>query len=85
MDLLKGIPYTVYLPLLNGTTISHQKLDFNLVSFFYKCRDGRLQIGDEIVNVNGRRLRGLSMDSARGILSNYSTSENFTKTMNTKR
>ena len=51
----------------------------------YKCRDGRLQIGDEIVNVNGRRLRGLSMDSARGILSNYSTSENFTKTMNTKR
>ena len=83
MDLLKGIPYTVYLPLLNG--IIHQKLDFNLASFFYKCRDGRLQIGDEIVNVNGRRLRGLSMDSARGILSNYSTSENFTKTMNTKR
>ena len=55
------------------------------IHFFIICRDGRLQIGDEIVNVNGRRLRGLSMDSARGILSNYSTSENFTKTMNTKR
>ena len=48
-------------------------------------RDGRLQIGDEIVNVNGRRLRGLSMSSAKEILNNYITSENFTKTMNTKR
>ena len=82
MDLLKGIPSTVYLPLLN---VRHKKLDFNLLSIFFNCRDGRLQIGDEIVNVNGRRLRGLSIDAARGILSNYSTSENFTKTMNTKR
>ena len=48
-------------------------------------RDGRLRVGDEIVNVNGRRLRGISMSSAKEILNNYITSENFTKTMNTKR
>ncbi|CAB4059043.1 unnamed protein product [Lepeophtheirus salmonis] len=33
-------------------------------------RDGRLMIGDEIVNVNGRRLRGLPMDEAKALL-NY--------------
>lgn len=31
-------------------------------------RDGTLRVGDEIVNVNGRRLRGLSMATAREIL-----------------
>lgn len=31
-------------------------------------RDGSLRVGDEIVNVNGRRLRGLSMAAAREIL-----------------
>eukprot|EP00095_Tigriopus_kingsejongensis_P005692 maker-scaffold158_size296719-snap-gene-1.24 protein:Tk05692 transcript:maker-scaffold158_size296719-snap-gene-1.24-mRNA-1 annotation:"domain protein" len=35
-------------------------------------RDGRLLIGDEIVNVNGRRLRGLSMAEAKAILRNCS-------------
>ena len=29
----------------------------------YPCRDGRLTVGDEIVNVNCQRLRGLSMAS----------------------
>nr|CAD7448998.1 unnamed protein product [Timema bartmani] len=31
-------------------------------------RDGTLQVGDEIVNVNGRRLRGLTMGGAREAL-----------------
>jgi len=31
-------------------------------------RDGRFQLGDEIVNVNGRSLRGLGMDEARAAL-----------------
>ncbi|XP_066960649.1 uncharacterized protein [Macrobrachium rosenbergii] len=31
-------------------------------------RDGRLRIGDEIINVNGRRLRGVSLEEARHIL-----------------
>ncbi|XP_059082309.1 uncharacterized protein LOC131879868 isoform X2 [Tigriopus californicus] len=35
-------------------------------------RDGRLLIGDEIVNVNGRRLRGLTMIEAKAILRNCS-------------
>ena len=34
-------------------------------------RDGRLKVGDEIVNVNGRRLRGISMEDAKDILKNY--------------
>jgi len=33
-------------------------------------RDGRLTVGDEIVNVNGRRLRGLLMPEAKNILQN---------------
>lgn len=33
-------------------------------------RDGRFQLGDEIINVNGKSLRGLSMDEARGLLRN---------------
>jgi len=31
-------------------------------------RDGRFRVGDEIVNVNGRALRGLSMEEARDAL-----------------
>lgn len=34
----------------------------------FKCRDGRLQLEDEIVNVNGRRLRNLSMVQASAVL-----------------
>ena len=32
-------------------------------------RDGVLTVGDELVNINGKRLRGVSVDSARHILS----------------
>jgi hypothetical protein len=32
------------------------------------CRDGRLQVGDEIVNIDGKRLRGLRLDRARQLL-----------------
>ena len=31
-------------------------------------RDGRFRLGDEIVNVNGKSLRGLNMDEARALL-----------------
>ncbi|KAK8751822.1 hypothetical protein OTU49_010449, partial [Cherax quadricarinatus] len=31
-------------------------------------RDGRFRVGDEIINVNGRRLRGVTLDEARHIL-----------------
>eukprot|EP00095_Tigriopus_kingsejongensis_P003917 maker-scaffold85_size395806-snap-gene-2.22 protein:Tk03917 transcript:maker-scaffold85_size395806-snap-gene-2.22-mRNA-1 annotation:"PREDICTED: uncharacterized protein LOC103515305" len=31
-------------------------------------RDGRFRLGDEIINVNGKSLRGLSMEEARGVL-----------------
>lgn len=37
-----------------------------MIIFFF--RDKNLRVGDEIVNVNGRRLRGLSMPAARRIL-----------------
>ena len=40
------------------------------LKILYPCRDGRLTVGDEIVNVNGRRLRGLSMPEAKNILQN---------------
>lgn len=33
-----------------------------------KNRDGKLQVGDEIVNVNGKRLRGIDADEARHLL-----------------
>ena len=42
----------------------------HLSSHYSLCRDGRLSIGDEIVNVNGRRLRGLPMPEAQTILQN---------------
>ena len=32
------------------------------------CRDGKLQVGDEIVNVNGKRLRGIEPEEARRLL-----------------
>ena len=35
-------------------------------------RDGVLTVGDEIVNINGKRLRGLALDTARQILSQCS-------------
>ena len=38
-----------------------------LISF---GRDGRLQVGDEIINVNGCRLRGVGLQEARDILKN---------------
>jgi hypothetical protein len=31
-------------------------------------RDGRLQVGDEIVNIDGKRLRGLRLERARALL-----------------
>ena len=31
-------------------------------------RDGRFRLGDEIINVNGKSLRGLTMDEAKGLL-----------------
>ena len=34
----------------------------------FVCRDGRFLIGDEIINVNGSSLRGISMEQARHIL-----------------
>ena len=37
-------------------------------------RDGVLSVGDELVNINGKRLRGVSVDSARRILSSCARS-----------
>ncbi|KAK3856235.1 hypothetical protein Pcinc_037432 [Petrolisthes cinctipes] len=39
-----------------------------LTSLFCFPRDGRLRVGDEIINVNGKRLRGVSLEEARHIL-----------------
>merc|ERR1719480_408839 len=36
--------------------------------------DGVLSVGDELVNINGKRLRGVSVDSARQILSSCARS-----------
>lgn len=36
--------------------------------FLLLSRDGRLRVGDEIINVNGKRLRGVSLEEARHIL-----------------
>ena len=41
-------------------------LNTKLIFSFY--RDGVLSVGDELVNINGKRLRGVSVDSARQIL-----------------
>ena len=35
-------------------------------------KDGRFKVGDELVNVNGNSLRGLSMEDARNVLKNIS-------------
>ena len=35
---------------------------------FFSSRDGRFRLGDEIINVNGKSLRGLTMDEAKGLL-----------------
>ena len=32
------------------------------------CRDGKLQVGDEIINVDGKRLRGIDVEAARRLL-----------------
>ena len=38
---------------------------------FVTCfRDGRFLVNDEIINVNGSTLRGLSMEQARNVLKN---------------
>ena len=37
-------------------------------------RDGVLSVGDELVNINGKRLRGVSVDSVRHILSSCARS-----------
>ena len=39
-------------------------INFAIIFF----RDGRFKIGDEIINVNGKSLRGLTMDEAKGLL-----------------
>ena len=31
-------------------------------------KDGRFKVGDELINVNGQSLRGLSMEAARNVL-----------------
>lgn len=33
-------------------------------NFFSLCRDGRVKVGDEIINVCGKRLRGLTIEDA---------------------
>jgi hypothetical protein len=44
--------------------------EIHFVLFRLFSRDGRLQIGDEIINVNGCRLRGVGLQEARDILQN---------------
>ena len=43
-------------------------LTHHLIICFQCCRDGRFLIGDEIINVNGASLRGVTMEEARHIL-----------------
>ena len=38
------------------------------INFFSIFRDGRFRLGDEIINVNGKSLRGLTMDEAKSLL-----------------
>ena len=40
----------------------------NIVKNLFNFRDGRFLIGDEIINVNGASLRGVTMEEARHIL-----------------
>ena len=39
-----------------------------MTNLFCFSRDGRFRLGDEIINVNGKSLRGLTMDEAKGLL-----------------
>ena len=48
------------------------KVGATLVDLLVVSRDGVLTVGDEIVNINGKRLRGLDLDTARLILSQCS-------------
>jgi len=59
---------------LKGLSWTKDSLNGNLWDFF---SDGRFRLGDEIINVNGKSLRGLSMDEARSILSSYSSQVNY--------
>ena len=36
--------------------------------FIFANRDGRFRLGDEIINVNGKSLRGLTMEEAKSLL-----------------
>lgn len=48
-----------------------RKIITSCVNFHFPAfydRDGKLQVGDEIVNVNGKRLRGIDVEEARHLL-----------------
>jgi len=42
------------------------------------CRDGRFRVNDEIINVNGHTLRGLTMEQARNVLKNTAKNVDIT-------
>ena len=43
-------------------------IPFPTATLITPSRDGRLALGDELVNISGKRLRGLPVDRATGIL-----------------
>lgn len=51
-----------------GKSCSNLKVGLLTLPVCFPDRDGRLRVGDEIINVNGRRLRGVTLEEARRIL-----------------
>ena len=50
------------------------------VFIYFFCRDGRLRVGDELINVCGKRLRGLDIEEAIRTLKQ--STRYFTSTVN---
>ena len=60
------------LVLTPGLAPSQQSSFLSYLTNYCSYRDGLLAVGDEIVNINGKRLRGVGLDTARQILSQCS-------------
>ena len=43
-------------------------LNSSIYKYIYNFRDGRFRLGDELINVNGVSLRGITMQEVRCIL-----------------
>lgn len=55
---------------ISGCTEFVQSPCYSVARLVFLSRDGRFHVGDELVKVNGRRLRGMTLQEARTTLKN---------------